>query len=72
MTIPQTIAHRISTPVPFTFLNLRITSEYVSRPIRGGPLEKLSGETEIFEPQEFFRYQIPCMNFCKAIAMNIF
>ena len=31
--------------------------------IRDGPLEKLWGEWGIFEPQEFFPYQIPCMNF---------
>ena len=31
--------------------------------IRDGPLEKLWGEWRIFEPQEFFPYQIPCMNF---------
>ena len=32
--------------------------------IRDGPLEKLWGGREIFEPQEFFfHYPIPCMNF---------
>ena len=31
--------------------------------IRDGPLEKLWGEWGIFEPQEFFPYQISCMNF---------
>ena len=39
---------------------------HVSRVIRDGPLENLQGgggSWGIFEPQEFFCYHIPCMNF---------
>ena len=40
--------------------------------IRDGPLEKLWGGREFSSLRNFFRYQIPCMNFFKAIAWIFF
>ena len=39
-----------------------------SKLFRDGPLEKLWGGGEFSSRRNFFRYQIPCTNFFKAIA----
>ena len=40
--------------------------------LRDGPLEKLWGRGGISSRRNFFRYQIPCMNFFLGHSMNIF
>ena len=43
-----------------------------SKLFRDGPLDKLWGGGEFSSRRNFFRYQIPCTNFFKAIAWIFF
>ena len=52
----------------FFFGMRRIKTKTDVHSIRDGALEKLWGEGNFRAARIFFRYQIPCMSFFKAIA----
>ena len=57
--------HRENHQSPLTIVGHKFISFFVTVTcFKDGPLEELWGGGEFLSRKDFFRYQIPCMNFC--------